>query len=347
MTTQKKIFIIPFILTTTLACAYVQNMVFPAAPTPTLPTATPTFLPPTSSPTVASTATPAFEAACPNLLAEIIKAATKNFVRTRENEKPIHFLVLYTIKNNKLAQRQDLFVPEQLRSEWDARAEHESIWNYFKALIPEKDRRMVTEFSIMSDGHENILAAVGPTEDDLSKWGLKVDILDSSDPYLLTFTLLHEFGHLQTLNADQVRLDQFLVHNPDDESARERAIASCPQYFTGQGCSQPASYLNEFFNRYWKDLYSEWQDIDQEQDQGMHATMLANFYKIYQDQFLTDYAATSPMEDIAESWAFFVLSPKPELNSIANEKILFFYEYPELVSLRQEILDRVCAEFPQ
>jgi len=347
MTTDKNIFIIPFILMTTLACAYVQNMFLPAVPTPTLPTATPTSLPPSPSPTLAPTATPVFEAACPNLLAEVLKAATKNFVRTRGNEKPIHFLVLYTIKNNKLAQRQDLFVPEQLRSEWDARAEHESIWNYFKALIPEKDRTMVSEFSIMSDGHENILAAVGPTEDDLSKWGLKVDILDSDDPYLLTFTLLHEFGHLQTLNANQVQLNPFLFHNPDDQSARDRAIAACSQYFTGLGCSQPASYLNEFFTRYWKDLYYEWQDIDHEEDKGARAARLSDFYKIYHDQFLTEYAATSPTEDIAESWAFFVLSPRPELNSIANEKILFFYEYPELVLLRQEILERVCVEFPQ
>jgi hypothetical protein len=347
MTTDKNVFIIPFILMTTLACAYVQNMVFPAVPTPALPTPTATSLPPTSSPTVAPTATPVFEAACPDLLAEVLKAATKNFVRTRGNEKPIHFLVLYTIKNNKLAQRQDLFVPEQLRSEWDARAEHESIWNYFKALIPEKDRTMVSEFSIMSDGHENILAAVGPTEDDLSKWGLKVDILDSGDPYLLTFTLLHEFGHLQTLNANQVRLDPFLFHNPDNQDALDRAVDACSQYFTGLGCSQPTSYLNEFFNRYWTDLYSEWQDIDQEEDKGERVARLADFYKNYQDQFLTDYAATSPAEDIAESWAFFVLSPRPELNSIANEKILFFYEYPELVTLRQEILERVCAEFPQ
>src|SRR5215217_5141482 len=110
MTTNKNVFIIPFVLITTLACAYVQNMVFPAVPTAALPTATRTALPPTSSPTVPPTATPVFEAACPNLLAEILKAATQDFVPTRGNEKPIHFLVLYTIKNNKLAQRQDLFV---------------------------------------------------------------------------------------------------------------------------------------------------------------------------------------------------------------------------------------------
>jgi hypothetical protein len=68
---------------------------------------------------------------------------------------------------------------------------------------------------------------------------------------------------------------------------------------------------------------------------------------VYQDQFVTDYAPTSPVEDIAESWTFFVLSPKPELNSIANEKILFFYEYPELVELRTQILKQICVEFPQ
>jgi hypothetical protein len=53
------------------------------------------------------------------------------------------------------------------------------------------------------------------------------------------------------------------------------------------------------------------------------------------------------LEDIAESWAFFVLSPKPALDSIANEKILFFYEYPELVELRTKILKQICVKFPR
>jgi len=348
MTTSKKVFIIPFFVITTLACAFVQNLILPPTPTAAVPPALPTSLPPIPSATVPPpTVTAVFEAACPDLLAEILQAATNPSVQDWKDEKPIHFLILYTIKAGKLAERHDLLAPEQLKSEWDARAEHEAIWNYFKALIPEEDRAMVTEFSIMSDGHENILGAVSPSEDDLSKWGLKVDILDAKDPYMLTFTLLHEFGHLQTLNARQVRIDQFLFHNPDDQNARDRADADCSQYFTGLGCTQPGSYMNEFFNRFWKDFYSEWKEIDREEDTLNHHAMLIDFYKTYQDQFLTKYAATSPMEDIAESWAFFVLSPKPEMNSIASEKILFFYEYPELVTLRQEILSRVCAEFPQ
>ena len=332
-----------------MACAFVNNMVFPSLPTANNPTTLPpTSLPPGASPTVPPpTATAIFEAACPGLLADILNEDTSNSTGTFENEKQIRYLVTYTIADNKLGKRQDIFVPDELKDERDARASHEFIWNYFTALVPEKEREYVAEFSVISDGKENVLAAVGPTHDNPAKWGLKVDILDSDDPYTLTNTLLHEFGHLLTLNSKQVSVDRLVFYNPDDKNFYERAVSACDQYFTGMGCSAPDSYMNEFFNRFWKDLYTEWQDIDLEADENTRHIMLDGFYKIYRDQFLTDYAATSPAEDIAESWAYFVLSPKPELDSIANEKILFFYEYPELVALRQEILNRLCVEFPQ
>jgi len=53
------------------------------------------------------------------------------------------------------------------------------------------------------------------------------------------------------------------------------------------------------------------------------------------------------VEGFTESFAFFILSPNPDLISIANEKILFFYEFPELVELRRRILNQLCVEFPQ
>jgi hypothetical protein len=54
---------------------------------------------------------------------------------------------------------------------------------------------------------------------------------------------------------------------------------------------------------------------------------------------------TNPEEDIAESWSFFILSPKPAGNTIAEQKILFFYNYSELVQLRNEILNNLCTAF--
>ena len=238
-------------------------------------------------------------------------------------------------------------VPEDLRDERDDRARHEKIWNYFTRLIPAEEREFVTTFAIVTDGNGNILAAVGQSSDSPEEWILEVDILDSTDDFVLTFTLLHEFGHLLTLNASQVPPSLGVYEDPENDSVYQSELAACPNYFPGEGCSNADSYINRFFDRFWFDLYAEWQAIDLEPDEDTYYNLLDDFYDTYQDQFLTDYAATSPAEDIAESFSFFVLSPKPELTSIANEKILYFHEYPELVELRRRILNQLCVEFPQ
>ncbi len=54
---------------------------------------------------------------------------------------------------------------------------------------------------------------------------------------------------------------------------------------------------------------------------------------------------SNPEEDIAEAWTMFVLNPKPAGDSIAEEKMLFFYDYPELVKLRAEIASRTYSRF--
>jgi hypothetical protein len=334
------------LLISTLACRAATRLVIPDTPTPLPPTATPTI---TVSPTIPPpTATPLLEAACPVLLTDIMNAATAKTESSGEfeDEEDIPYLVIYTITDDKLGQREDIFAPDELDIELDSRASHEFLWNYFAAIIPVEERDFVTEFSVISDGRNHILAGVSPTYDSPNEWSLKVDIVDASDRYNLTYTLMHEFGHFLTLKPSQVSPDRLLFYSPEDKDIYERALSACPRYFTGEGCSNADSYINEFFNRFWTGFYAEWQEIDSAKGEDGYHGMLNAFYKIYQDQFLTDYASTSPEEDMAEAWAFFILSPKPELTSIANEKILFFYEYPELVQLRQEILTRLCVEFP-
>ena len=55
---------------------------------------------------------------------------------------------------------------------------------------------------------------------------------------------------------------------------------------------------------------------------------------------MTDYAATDPSEDIAESFTYFVLWPRQGGGSVWEQKLDFFYGYPELVELRAGI--RTC-----
>ena len=289
-------------------------------------------------------------AACTALLPDILSAGMADGSGIHSSaffgsDHKIQYLVVYPAYGEELGKRENLLLPDRMDEELDSRAAHQAIWNTFTSLIPAEDRSYVTEFAVLSDGNNNILAGVSPTYYNPREWTLKVDMVDAGNPYSLTYSLLHEYGHLLTLNASQVPPDDQVFYHPDDKSIYEQAINSCPQYFTGEGCSNSGSYMNEFFNRYWSSFYIEWQKTNT-QEQEVQRKLSYEFYSVHADQFLTNYAATSPEEDIAESWAFFILSPKPEPTSIANQKILFFYEYPELVALRQEILDRLCVSFP-
>lgn len=290
-----------------------------------------------------------YESSCPSVVGAILAESTSSASSIQGNELPpeedVAYIAHYTVVGDEL--KTPLFYPvgENLEALQHDRETHQEIWDYFTRLIPVDQRASLHGFAIFTDGENNYLAAVNPSYGNPYKWDLNVDVLDSTEKTILTSTLLHEEGHLLTLNANQVDVSVTLYHHPNDQDVYQQEADACPQYFAGEGCSAPDSYINTFFQRFWVYFYDEWQAIDAEQDSQEREERLNEFYSIYQDQFLSDYAPTSPSEDIAESFTFFVLSPKPEKSSIANEKILFFYEYPELIDLRTKILENICAEF--
>jgi hypothetical protein len=224
---------------------------------------------------------------------------------------------------------------------------HLRIWNYFRALIPASEREMLAEYAIGTDGDGGHLAAVGQTDNNAEEWLLFVDIADTSDYYELTYTFVHEFAHLLTLGPEQVPPSLAVFEDPYDEEIYEDERSDCDSYFPGPGCARANSYIHAFYERFWPDMYDEWQEIDLEDDEEIYYGELEDFYLAYEDRFVTQYAATSPEEDIAESFSFFIFSPKPSGAAIAEEKILFFYEYPELIELRTTVLNNVCAKFPK
>jgi len=105
--------------------------------------------------------------------------------------------------------------------------------------------------------------------------------------------------------------------------------------------------MDDYYNAFWLDIYDEWNRIEFESDEQEYYEALEGFYEKYKDRFVTDYAVTRPEEDIAESFSFFILAPKPAGDTIAEQKILFFYQRPELVALREELLKNICMNFPQ
>lgn len=275
-------------------------------------------------------------------------------------EPKSNYLVKYSVEGDAIKEpftgpfpsdfadsQKDTALPNDLVDEQNDTASQNTAWDVFTALIPAQDRQMVVQYNVFTDGYSNTLAAVDQSREDAAQWVLEIDIADLEDKDSFLFTLIHEYAHLLTLNALQVIPDQEIVDSPKNLSLQEEKDANCSTYFTGTGCSYKDSYINTFYNRFWLDINNEWIKIDvlqyNPEDSTPYYDGLYSFYKSHQDQFVDDYATTHPTEDIAESFAYFVFNPKPIGNSIKEQKIAFFYEYPELVQLREHILSGACS----
>ena len=62
-----------------------------------------------------------------------------------------------------------------------------------------------------------------------------------------------------------------------------------------------------------------------------------DFYTEHEDLFVSEYAATAPVEDLVESFTAFVLTDRPEGDIIADEKIRFFYDFDNMLDTRIQL----------
>lgn len=293
-----------------------------------------------------ATEEPVFKA-CPVITDQILASAVSGGEDVEENLLDSEItLVTYTISGDELIDPYYQDVSSDLQDEQNNIQIHQQVWEYFRTLVPANEREGIAEYSIITDGQGGTLAAVAQTQSDPNLWALQVDIADTGNTYELTYTLLHEFGHLLTLGPDQVPPSLAVFNNPDDEDIYFEEASACPDYFPGEGCANPHSYINDFYNQFWADIYEEWNEINLEEDSDLYYEKLDEFYYKYEDRFVTSYAATSPEEDIAEAFAFFVFSPEPAGGPIAEQKVLFFHQYPQLVDLRANLLGNLCLSFP-
>lgn len=197
-------------------------------------------------------------------------------------------------------------------------AEAEAIWGRFTELIPADQRRMVARFELLARNVEG--AYVAPVDEDPTTWVLGVARGLGDD---LDAVLIHEFGHLLTLQASQV---------PPDPDA-----VVCTTYFTGEGCALSTSTMNRFVERFWPaEMRDEAARIEELGDWDAAEAFLQR----HRDEFVTEYASTNPGEDLAETFAVFVLEDRPDGATVADEKIRFLWDDPAMVELRSQIRDR-------
>ncbi len=293
----------------------------------------PAYDPPASDPVIPS-------ATCEDKLGDLLSEAENSDAPGSELAME-YVLATYKVSGDEITSPDFPAVPGSLETFQQDTSLHQEMWDFIVDVVPAEYRTGVAYFMVFTDGPAGTLGAVEQT-DDPDTWMLEMDAQDAGNFSDLSTTLIHEISHIFTLGTSQVETDYDVFNNPDDYSAYEEGDAACDTYFMFEGCSYSDSYVNLFFENYWADIYDEWLEINLEQDEETLENLLYDFYGQYADQFVSDYAVTSPEEDIAESFMYFVLAPQPAGDTVAEEKVLFFYEFPELVTLRDQMRGSLC-----
>lgn len=151
--------------------------------------------------------------------------------------------------------------------------------------------------------------------DDGVTWTLALDVKEGenaviggkpADRAVFDEVVAHEVGHVISLNESQRADDTQEAGYSDDDGA-----------FT------MSAYLSRFYARFWRNRY----DVGSRGD----ADPASARYDEDPGAFVTDYAATDPSEDFAESFAYFVLDPAPRGAAEKDRKLQFFWHFPDLV----------------
>lgn len=217
---------------------------------------------------------------------------------------------------------------------------HQEVWNFYRTLIPKEQRKQLKEFTIMTDGKQNILANVVQSENTTEDWKLEVDVLDANtdDPELIK-TLIHETAHLISLGEEQI---------PINEESQQKFKKKCESLFLDEGCTNKDSYLNKFHKQFWPMYEEEWKQKKVEMDEEAKLA----FYDKYHQEFVSEYAITNVVEDWAETFTMFTLHDFSQNETTSESQQKFakmksLYAYSELVKARTEILFHLYKLLPE
>jgi hypothetical protein len=199
----------------------------------------------------------------------------------------------------------------------------EHVWDLFERVVtPEFAAQVMTQYRVGDAPKSDTLAYVYQ-DDDPDYWILAANLATSGNDADLIATLVHEYAHILTL---------------DDGSQLDQHADSCDTLDLSEGCAVDASYLWSFQQQFWSAYTGAPDDENSDED------VAYDFYLAHEDDFVSDYAATNVVEDIAESYMTFVLEDRPDGGSVVADKLNFFWGYPELVTIRERIRDEFQVE---
>lgn len=230
--------------------------------------------------------------------------------------KESQLLNLFLVRNNRLY--------EDDRWTKNTASDDYRIWKIF-AAIAGKDfiREHFSRYATFRNADTGLLAFVEPIQKDKSGgWGLAFNANASdfkNEKWLrdAVSVLIHEYAHVLFLNRDET------------EHKRITAKYCKDRYLGIMGCAKKNSYIQTYVTKFWASA-----DFKKKEK-------AKTYQEKHPNDFVTWYSATNPEEDMAESFTQFVLGKKPTGTTKKDLKVLFFYDYPELVSIRTHIRKEV------
>ena len=197
------------------------------------------------------------------------------------------------------------------------------VWDYLCAILPLEYRQKIAQFNLFTDGTSNVLAYTAPMEtdgvNDNTRFSISIDYYDVYDENgekrdwsKLTYTILHEYGHVLLEDETQVDLTR------------------------GTSTHDPAAFVEGSFRKGFYDAF--WSGLG---DTGV------GDYEANPTHYVSRYGANYFHEDIADTFAVFVLGGQPQGDTVAEEKLRFFWADPDMVSLRTAIRENLGLEWPE
>jgi hypothetical protein len=176
--------------------------------------------------------------------------------------------------------------------------EYRRIWVLAEDTLPADALNHVRQLNIVTDGPARTLAMVHRSTTERDSWILSIDPSESLD--VLQRTLVHELAHLYTLG----------------ESDLTSQRANCAGELIEIGCARSQSLLADYASRFW--------------------TGVAEPARYTAGQYVTQYAADSVHEDLAETFMAWVYADKADSPTIAA-KYQWLDEQDTFVVARAEI----------
>ena len=232
---------------------------------------------------------------------------------------------------------------------------HQHLWDMYTSITPPEILSELIYFVVYTDDYGGEVALVSRDTDNPLKFYLSVDPVDVGpsgiklDKQFYVSTLIHENAHILSLNenqGDNKSLSEDDASTPETyKQQMKNAEYSCaPNYYNDlAGCMKESSYLNAFYQEFWAEIYHDFKWALEFDDYETFSEHNTEFYLKYQKYWLTVYSSENPDEDFAESFMAFVLKEKPSAPTFAEQKILFFYQYPELVEMRDFIRSSIAT----